>query len=63
MPNSSNNIYCNLLIHSSSFRLCLSCNRYIKTLKHYVLEAGFVPVFRQEAPSLLDPLDRAILSS
>jgi len=33
-----------------------------KTLKHYVSEAGSAPVFRQEAPNLLDNLDPAILS-
>jgi len=51
-------------IQSSSFRLCPPCNRYtsIKTLKHYVSEDGSASVFRQEAPNLLDPLDRALLS-
>jgi hypothetical protein len=47
---------------SSSFRLCLLCNRYIETLKGNVSEAVSVPVFRQEAPSLLGPLDQATLS-
>jgi len=41
------------------FGLCPSRNRYIKPLKHYVSEAGSAPVFRQAAPSLLDPLDQA----
>ena len=53
---------CNIRIQSSSFRLCPSCNRYIKTLKQYVSEAGSVSVFRQKAPNLLNPLDRVILS-
>jgi hypothetical protein len=37
-------------------------NRYIKTLKQYVSEDGSASVFRQEAPNLLDPFDRALLS-
>ena len=46
-------------IHSSSFGLCPSCDRYIHT--KYVSEAGYASVFRQDTPNLLDPLDRAIL--
>ena len=29
--------------------------------KHYISEAGCASVFREEAPNLLDPLDKAIL--
>ena len=48
-------------MQSSAFGLWLLCNIYIKTLKHYVSAAGSASVFRQEAPTLLDPMDRAIL--
>ena len=49
-------------MQSSAFGLFLLCDRYIKTLKHYVWAAGSASFFRQEAPTLLDSMDRAILS-
>jgi len=54
--------HCQVLTQSSSFGLHPSCNRYIKTLKHYVSEDSSVSVFSQGAPNLVDPLDWAILS-
>jgi len=50
----------NIQTQSSSFGHCQSCNRYMHT-KHYVSEAGSASVLRQEAPSLLNPLDHAII--
>jgi len=43
-------------MQSSPFGLCPSCNRYIKTLTHYVSEAVSASFFRQEAPNLFDSL-------
>jgi len=34
----------------------------VKTQKFYVSESGSAFAFRQEAPTLLDPIDRAILN-
>jgi hypothetical protein len=33
-----------------------------QTLKHYVSDAGCTSIFRQKAPNLLGPSDRAVLS-
>jgi isoaspartyl peptidase/L-asparaginase-like protein (Ntn-hydrolase superfamily) len=35
-------------IQSSCYELCPSCNRYIKTLNHYVSEASSASIIRQE---------------
>jgi len=49
----------NSLTHSVLFGLCPAPK--LKK-KHDVSEDGSASVFREEAPNLVDPLDRAILS-
>jgi len=49
-------------MQSSSLGFRPSCNVYIKTLKHYVSQAGSASVLREETLSLSGLLDQAILN-
>jgi len=51
---------CNSLTQSPLFGLCPAPK--LKKKKHDVSESGSSSLVREEAPNLMDPLDRAVLS-